>query len=237
MLYELNNHLEYASDRLSKLSCSVDSYLKGVLEELERQVGLLEALLEDAKKEYNNAEGALRHCHSIDPPVSCVNEESRLSRAIAEVRRCESNLKRGKQLFVEIRTHIEAYNSTFNFLTWSGGGKELIDHLAGEHTEMALKELRKIISLMERYLAVSIGGKGATTHSGHSEGTLVYATGDHRSIERIREDVKEEQREFNDYHRVSDASRVMVCPDCHRPIPVCICGNKNVNAKIYRKDD
>ena len=240
MLYELNNQLEYASDRLSKLSCSVDSFFRGTLEELEKQLRLLEEALDKAKEELEKAERAADSCHRIqegEPGWSCDNEERRLSRAIDEFNRCESNLREGTKLLVDIRTYIKAYNSPFNFLTWSGGGKELIDHLAGEHSDKALETLRKIISLAERYIDVSIARGSGSGYALQQNSTSLYATDDHRSVERIREDVEKEQRKFDDYYNVCDANRVIVCPDCHRPIPVCICGNKKGDMKIYEKDE
>lgn len=244
-LEELHNTLEYGADSLLKILESVNDYLQGILQAMEKQMEVLKKQLEEAEKRLEYAEDALRSCESSQEYdeesgeyyPSCSVEQSAVQSARKRRDECQKKHDDAQKILDECKYEVAEYKKEGGFIIPPGGEKTL-EYLAQTHTDKASEKLRVIIDKVSEYqkTPASLNGSGniASSDSGKLAPVVVPVNED--SIPLTAEEKKERQqkalrevidRQKDESHRndIADANRCMVCPKCGRPYVCCICRN------------
>lgn len=250
-LAELNNSLEYSADSLLKILESVDNYLSGVRDVLNRQLGLLEQELQAAEKALSEAESSLSSClasqkwddDSETYIPSCDSEETRVSIARDKRDECQEKYDNGRRIVEEFESELSKYKEPGGF--GPPGGEKTLENLAKEHTDAAVDKMHRILEVVEKYInqPMHLGSKIPNKPSPddrQNELTYVPLTAEEKKqrFETAKQRILDRQKEDNrGEHKINDANRIIICPTCKRPLALCTCGNNREYLRIIQQKD
>jgi hypothetical protein len=235
-LIQLNDALDYCGDSLLKLLKEVDNYLQSCLRAFEEQRDFLKEQLEIAERELQEAEQALSEaendyssCLSSQheeededgntyTTPSCSGEQSRVesARRYSDVCRekhdeCKRKLDAAERIISDCKYEIEQYKFSGGILR-SNGGEATLEYLAKTHTDEAQAKMNKIHEKIEQYL-----GRPLQQTQPNESLPPTKAEQFKKATEKVQAMQKSESSD------VADANVSMLCPGCHRPMPICIC--------------
>lgn len=245
-LVELHNTLEYSADSMLKILESVNGYLQGVLQAMEKQMEMLKKQLEEANERLQCAEDALRSCESSQEYdeesgeyyPSCSAEQGEVQSAREWQKECQEKYDAAQRILDECKYEVGEYKKDGGFIIPPGGEKTL-EYLTKTHTDKALEKLRIIMEKENDYQGtpVTLGADVNGSSSVSTRGAAPVAVNvDKDNIPLTAEEKKErhqkalreviERQKYNSYrNEIADANRCMVCPKCGRPYVCCICYN------------
>lgn len=233
-LYDLHNALEFCAEQLTSIVEGVNNYLDGVLRVMETQKELLQKRLEEAKEKVRKAEEALYSCETSQKwdeekkeyVPDCSSEASVLRAARDEEDECAAAYREAERIYGECEREISKYHDKGGFIT-PPGGEWTIRNLADEKTEQAVKRLDEIIEQLRAILLTSMGG--GVSSSGNSRQRVLEngPLSEKEKAERFGNAVKKLNQEIKDGNgNIPGSNRVMVCPECKRPLIACTCENQ-----------
>lgn len=137
LLENLNDKIVSSGNAMSNIDQNVNSYLNGVISDLESQLSVIQQNLQAAESRLSNAEAALSACQALvimtpmgPMPPNCGCEEAEVAAASAEVSKWRGRYERGQQIMGECRGEIAEYNSP-------SGGHGLIANMSESQTPKA----------------------------------------------------------------------------------------------------
>lgn len=254
-LGELSNAFEYSADSVLKIQKAVEGYLNGVIEVMERQLEVIAQKHEEAKERLASAREAMESAREhlkgsmsdVDSFASAVASVAygavsatalgatgvlvAAAKADCEMaqRNCdkwEKNYETAKEVVSECKTYKSDWEHRDAF---SFGGDFYLEMLGRQHTDHATEKLRKILGLVEKYSDVSISSH-ENQRINHVEALDKY---EKREIIRDSETkVSREQIDEMNYHGATNATRVVKCNQCKRPLSICICRSTRSNIEL-----
>lgn len=231
-LYDLHNALEFCAEQLNSIVEGVNSYLDGVLRVLETQKGLLQKRLEEAEERVRKAEDALYSCETSQKwdeerekyVPDCRGEAFALSAAREEETKCAAACAEAERIYGACEREIGEYHEKGGIFS-PPGGEWTIRNLAGEYTEQAVKRLDEIIEQLNSILLMNMGGDGASSGNSSQRFFENGPLSKEEKAKRFREVAESLNREIKDGKgNIPGGNRVMVCPECKRPLIACTCG-------------
>lgn len=237
-LEQLNNMIEYAGEAMANIEENVSNYIDGVKEVLDKQLEFIQKKLEEAEDKLSEAEDALSSCEasqeydeeSGEYRPSCRCEERAVESARKEVEEWKRKYDEGKRIVDECRTEIDDYNFPGGFIQ-PPGGHFLIKYMRETQTPKATQQLRDCIDKLYDILGCDVGGDPSAAADWQPKEEDKPLSEDERfeAFKKNIEGIKGEQAS----NEVKDANRAMRCPECGRPIVLCICKNLHADVHLY----
>jgi hypothetical protein len=221
-LIQLNDAMDYCGDSLLKLLKTVDEYLQSCLRAFEEQRDNLKRQLDREAEELREAENALSDCTSSQEwdeedkcyRPSCSSERSNVESAKEHYYDCKEKHDKACGIVSDCKHEIEEYKFSGGILRPSGGEKTL-EYLAKTHTDEAQAKMNKILELVEKYL-----GRPLQETEANESLPPTQAQQFKEATEKVQAKQKSESS------NIANANVSMVCNDCKRPIPICICAKQ-----------
>lgn len=240
-LEQLNNTIEYSGEAMANIEENVSNYINGVKDVLERQLEIIKEKLEEAEERLREAEEDLSSCEasqeydeeSGELRPSCSWERSAVQSAREEVEEWKKKYEEGKNIVSECQNEIDDYNFPGSFIN-PPGGHYLILNMRDNQTPKASQQLRDCIDKLQDILNSDVGGVAE-----HSDVETSIANPEDRPrskderLNAFRDNIQGIKREQANCE-VKDANRAMRCPNCGRPIPLCICNNLHGDVHLYQ---
>ena len=238
-LEQLNNMIEYSGEAMANIEENVSNYIDGVKEVLDKQLEYLQQKLEEAEEKLSEAEDDLSSCEasqrydeeSGEYSPSCSAEERAVESAREEVEEWRRKYDEGQRIVGECQSEIDDYNSPGGIL-FPPGGHYLIINMRENQTPKATRQLRECIDKLYDILGCDVGGDpGAVVDWQPKDKCFKPFSGDERfeAFKKNLQGIRDEQA----INEVRDANRAMRCPECGRPIPLCICKNLHADVHLY----
>ena len=239
-LEQLNNMIEYSGEAMANIEENVSGYINGVRDVLEKQLEVLQERLENAEKRLQTAEEDLSACEasqeydedSNEYRPSCRCEASAVAVARKEVEICRRNYEAGERVLSECKNEIDDYNKPCGILT-PPGGHCLIKNMREYQAPKASEQLRELISKLQDVLNTDVGGGQDNSHDNWKPSEEDKPLTQNKRLEIFRNNVQQIKDEQVNGH-LKDANRAMRCPNCFRPIPLCVCRNLHGDVHIYK---
>lgn len=238
-LEKLNNMIEYSGEAMATIEENVSNYINGVKEVLEKQLEIIREKLEEAEERLSEAEDALADCEasqsydeeSGEYTPSCSCEAREVESARQEVEEWRKKYEEGQRIVRECQQEIDDYNYPGSPLC-PPGGHYLILNMRDNQTPKASQLLRNCIDKLRDILQQDVGGDPSAIMDYVPEDQNKPLSEEERKIafEKNIQDIKDKQSAFD----VKDANRVMRCPECGRPLPLCICRNLHADVNLYQ---
>lgn len=208
-LDDLQSVLEYTGDTVLKIESSIQDYLCGVVEVMERQEQLIYECYQKAIDAYDDCLDSQEYDEeSREYYPSCRYEAS-------EKDAWERKYDRAKQLVYECKDIRDGWNY---YSPCSYGGSHALNTEGKCTIEDATEKLAKIRVLVAKILAVRFSGKGgqpvASSRDEHVQKVALQDANDR---------VQREQRKDSEFFDVQKSTRVMKCKRCGRPFALCVC--------------
>ena len=237
-LEQLNNMIEYAGEAMANIEENVSNYIDGVKEVLDKQLEFIQKKLEEAEEKLSEAEDALSSCEasqeydeeSGEYRPSCRWEERAVESARKEVEEWRRKYEEGKRIVGECQSEIDDYNAPAGILH-PPGGHYLIINMRENQTPKATQQLRDCIDKLYDILGCDVGGDPSAAADWQPKEQDKPLSEDERfkAFKKNIEGIKDEQAS----NEVKDANRAMRCPECGRPIALCICKNLHADVHLY----
>ena len=213
LLEELNDCIVSTSEAMSRIDACVGNHLRETRDCLGRQLDFIHDRLSDARQRLSQAESSLRTCQSSPEATSCAMEEQEVEMARMEVEKWSSRYEQGQQILGECEMETGEYNG-------SGGGHALIQNMCSQQTPKASQLIQGFIESLRDILGYDVASANAQgTDSSSSE------TSPSPSDERLDDFRNEIMGNGGESSTSGETSRVPLCPDCGRPVPLCFCKN------------
>lgn len=246
-LRDFSNLIAFTGESVTTIIENVSNYIDGVNDVLEKQLELLREELEKAEKELEKAERALSDCEDSQeydeeakeyrPSCSC--ERGAVESAWEIVSQCRSNVKAGEQILYECKTEINDYKFSGSIIE-PPGGHCLMEYMAQTQTPKIVEQMHEYIGHAEDVLTMDLGGDvqdvQVISNPNVTEEDLPMS--ENERVNRFKVNIQEEkQNQANNAQcwNLADANRAMRCPNCGRPLQLCICNNLHADIKIYSK--
>lgn len=242
-LDELIEAQQYAGDSILKLVAHVGEYFDSMIKSMEDMKKELEKQVQEAQEELSQAESDYSSCLSsqtYDEEDGCYHPSCDAEASYVDhCREVYDDLKKrdeqAAQVLSDCKHELDAYRAPFGFIQ-PPGGETLMKYLGKEHTDAACDKMDKIRECVKKYLDVPCSIRDAKQQR-NAEQIQLYE----EASQKIKE--KEEQEEQENRDKKIDAFRsaterlqhsqsregfrsanaVAICPQCGRPINVCIC--------------
>lgn len=233
-LYDLHNALEFCAEQLNSIVEGVNSYLDGVLRVLETQKGLLQKRLEEAEERVRKAEDALYSCETSQKwdeerekyVPDCSGEAFALSAAREEETKCAAACAEAERIYGACEREIEEYHEKGGIIR-PPGGEWTIRNLAEEDTEQAVKRLDEIIEQLKEVMQMPmhLGGDSSFSENPNPRNSENGPLPAEKKADRFGKAAEKLNQEIKDGKgNIPGGNRVMVCPECKRPLIACTCG-------------
>jgi chromosome segregation ATPase len=226
-LIRLKDALGGCGDSLLNVLHEVDNYLQNMLRWFEEQRDTLKERLEGAKQRLQEAEEALSDCessqheeededgHTICITPSCDCEKSNVRAAQQYVDECQRKLDTAERIVSDCKHEVDEYKFRYGILR-PNGGEYTLEYIADKHTDEAIRKLEEILDVVvKEYL-----GRTLIEETGPNEELPMDKT---QKFREASEKVKEKQKAEADYNKIASANMSIVCSQCKRPMPICIC--------------
>lgn len=200
-LENLNKRIISSRESMSDIDGGVVSYLNEVRNTLNDQLEMLKDNLNAAEQRLSASENSLSLCkasQTIDPTTGmimpdCTSEEMAVENDRMEVEKWRAKCEQGERILAECTREIEDYNS-------SAGGKAIIQNIC----ELQPKASQFLCDCFEKLQAILkinlVVNDDLVVNEGPKGPTRPQSPTDEGKV-----------------------SHVTRCPNCGRPIPLCIC--------------
>ena len=242
-LDELIEAQRYAGDSILKLVAHVGDYFDKMIEDMEKMKNELEKQVEEAKEALDEAEQAYSDCLSSQTYdeedgeyyPSCDCEASHVDRCREIYDELQDRLKQAEEVLSDCKYELDSYRAPFSPVH-PPGGETLMKYLGHEHTDAACDKMDKIRECVKKYLDVPCSIRDARQQR-NAEQIELYE----EATQKIKEKEEQEEKESRDteidtFNSATErlqreqsregfrsANAVAICPQCGRPINVCIC--------------
>ncbi len=233
----------YAGDSILKLVAHVGEYFDSMMKAMEEMKKELEKQVKAAKEESDQAESEYSSCLSSQTYddergcyyPSCNAEASNVNRCREVYNELKKRDEQAAVVLNECKNELSLYRAPFGMLQ-PPGGETLMIYLGKEHTDAACDKMDKVRECVKRYLGVPCNLQDANQQR-NADQIRQYED----AVRQIMEKEGQEERESRDkkidafrsaasrlQHDQSregfrSANAVAICPQCKRPVNVCIC--------------
>lgn len=242
-LDELIEAQRYAGDSILKLVAHVGEYFDSMIKAMEDMKKELEKQVQEAQEKLNRAEIEYNSClnsQTYDEKSGCYHpscnaEASRVGHCREVYNGLKKRDEQAARVLNECKKELSSYRTPFGLLE-PPGGETLMKYLGKEQTDAACDKMNKIMECVKKYLDVPCNLRDAKQQR-DAEQIELYE----EATQKIKDREKKEERE-NRYEKIArfrsateelqrrqsnagfrSANAVAVCPQCGRPINVCIC--------------
>lgn len=237
---ELQEAQRFASDSIMKVVAHASKYFDSIFQNMEKQKKMLDEQVEKAEKELEQAEKAYNDClesqvrdENGDYHPSCNNEANTVDACREQCEMVRERTKKADEVLYNCKNELSKYREdTFCYT----GGEPLMLRYFQKLTEEAHQKLDKIKECVSKYQSLPSSLKEARLKRNEKQEQL-YQEGLKSQEEKseaeeaqAKKDKSEAFHNANKYvqQRMSEmgyrkADTVAVCPQCHRPMNVCIC--------------
>ena len=233
----------FAGDSILKLVAHVGSYFDSMIDAMEKMKQELEKKVESAREALDRAETKYDRCcrsqrwddedRCYGP--SCDSERNRVEHCRQIYDDLQRRADQASRVLSDCKSELSLYRAPFGMLQ-SPGGETLMKYLGKEHTNAAHNKMDKIRECVKEYLEVPCDLREAQQQR-NAEQIQQYE----EATQKIKEKEEQEEQENRDkkinafrsaterlQHSQSregfrSANAVAICPQCGRPINVCIC--------------
>lgn len=147
MLDELVREFERAGSQMSHIDADVRVHLNNVMDDLQRQLNVIDGRLRDAEHRLTCAQSALSACQAsaqaaaaVGMCQTCIFEEQEVAMARMEVEKWRSRYSRGEQIIGQCRQEISGYES---------GAHQLVERMCNEQTPHVSRQLFEHIDKLQ----------------------------------------------------------------------------------------
>lgn len=232
-----------ASDSIMKTVAHASDYFDSMIESMEEMKKQLEEQVKEAKEQLDQAEKAYSECLSSQTYdseegcyyPSCDFEASYVDQCDDEYKELQKRDEEAANVLSDCKHELSEYRQPASFIQ-PPGGEVLMKYLAGKHTQAASEKMDRILDCVQKYLDMPCCIRDAQRQR-NTEQAQMYEEG----VKQIQEKEEQEEKENRDkkidtfrsaterlqrdqsnegYRR---ANAVAICPQCKRPINVCIC--------------
>lgn len=233
-LVQLNESIDYCADSLQKIIRSVNGYLESIVNGMESQLSAIKDEVDSAKERLDNAEDNLAECErnqewdeeekEYRPSCSC--EQSCLAAARRDYEEVSRKYEDAQRIVSSVKYEIDEYHKPRGVIM-PGGAESTLKYLAEEHSASSTKKMDAIIEVIEEYLGAraSISGRVLSQQEVRKKAEDIHMNNAQKAEEFMMasEKIRKRQKEESSSHNISDADTIVICPGCHRPIPICRC--------------
>ena len=231
-LEDLGTILHYSADCILKLLGAIDQYFRNVMQSLKEQLNVVKEKLEEAENELKEAQDELRECENSreydedagEYVPSCNWEAMRVNQCQKVYDDWKEKYDQAQSIIEQCEAELDTYHHPGGIFVPPGGERRM-ERMADENMQAGYEKMQQIVEKVKYHADFNMSDVA-------DDGKTIITIDDRDEKEEDRmnrynnavENIKIEQLEEANRKGVSDADVAMVCPKCHRPFLVCVCG-------------